>query len=319
MARIFLAALLAVFSATGAFAQDYPTKQVSVIIPYTPGSATDVFGRIICEKLSILWGQPVVADNRPGAGGTVGAGEVAKANPDGYTLLFDSSSYAISPALYTKLPYDPGKAFVDIAPVAKQPFVLVVGPASGAKTVPELVAAIKAKPGQLKYGSAGAGTGTHLVAEKLKTAAGIDVTHAPYKGGPEANAGTTAGDVAFWFPPVAMALKDVKEGKLLALGVTSAKRSSALPQVPTMAEAGVAGIESFNWWGVWTPAGIPAGVKDKLAKDIAAALAAPEVREKITKLGAEPMSMSSVEFGDFVRSEMESAARAVKAAGIKPQ
>ncbi len=319
MARIFLVVWCAVFLATGASAQDYPAKQVNVIVPYTPGSATDVIGRLVCEKLSSLWGQPVVVENRAGAGGTVGAGEVAKAPADGYTLLVSSASLAASPALYQKLPYDPDKAFADIAPLARQPYALVVGPAAGAKSLAELIAALKAKPGRLKFGSAGVGSGAHLVAEKFKMAAGIDVAHAPYKGGPEANADTAAGVVVFWFPPVAMALKDVKEGKLLALGVTSAQRSNVLPQVPTMAEAGVAGVEDVNWWGLWAPAGTPAGVKEKLAKDAATALAAPEVREKLAKMGAEPMHMSADEFSRFVRAERESATRVVKAAGIKPQ
>jgi tripartite-type tricarboxylate transporter receptor subunit TctC len=304
--------------AVSAFAQEYPTKPVRVIVPYTAGSPTDVFGRIVCEKLSELWGQPVVVENRPGAGGTVGASAVVKSAPDGYTLLVHSSSYSVNPALYANLPYDPQKDFVDIAPLARQPNVLVVGLSAGVKSVSELVAAAKAKPGQLKFGSAGIGSAVHLVAEKFRIATGIDVVHVPYAGTLEANVDTMAGRITYCFPPVATALKEVREGKLLALGVTSARRSGWLPEVPTMAEAGVP-LEYAVWWGIWVRAGTPDSVVDKLGKDVARALAAPDLREKFTKLGAEPMSMTPAEFARFVRSEIESAAGVVKAAGIKPQ
>jgi tripartite-type tricarboxylate transporter receptor subunit TctC len=308
--------LMSAYGPSGAAAQDYPTKPVLVIVPYSQGSATDVIGRAVSKKLSEFWGQPVTVENRPGGG--LGVDAVAKSSPDGCTLLVDSSAYAASTAIYAKLPYDPGKDLVAIAPFGRQPFALVVGPGAGVKTVKELVAAAKAKPG-LSYGSAGTGTGTHFAAEKLKSATGIEVTHVPFKGGPEANAETASGKVFFWFPPVAMALKDVKEGKLIALGVTSAKRSSVLPDVPTMAEAGVAGVEDGNWWGLWAPAGTPAGVLAKLEKDVARALAAPDLIEQFAKMGLEPMKMSSAAFGEFVRGEMETAKQTVKALGIKPQ
>lgn len=317
IARIFLAVVGMCFGAAS-FAADYPAKPVKVVCPFTEGSATDVFARIVAKKLSEMWGQPVTVENRAGAGGTVGADAVAKSAPDGYTLLINSSAHAANAALYSRLPYDPQKDFVEIAPIATQPFVLVVGPSAGVKSVSELTAMAKAKPGQIKFGSAGMGSGTHFCAEKFKTAAGIDVAHVPFKGGPEANAAAIAGEVTYWFPPLAMALKNVQEGKLLALGVSSAKRSSALPEVPTMAQAGVI-LEDVNWFGVWAPAGTPASVADKLAKDVARAVSSPDVREQLAKLGAEPMSMTQAEFGKFVRSEMESAARTAKAAGIKPQ
>lgn len=293
--RIVMIFAVAICFTAAAFAQDYPAKPVKVIVPFTEGSATDLFARIVSKKLSELWGQPVAVENRAGAGGTLGADVVAKSAPDGYTLLVNSSAHAANAALYSKLPYDPQKDFVEIAPIATQPFILVVGATSGIKSVSELVAMAKAKPGQIKFGSAGTGSGTHFCAEKFRLAAGIDVVHVPYKGGPEANAATIAGDVTYWFPPLAMALKNVKEGKLLALGVASAKRSGALPEAPTMAEAGVS-LEDANWFGVWAPAGIPAGVADKLAKDVARAVASPDVREQLVKLGAEPMSMTPAEF-----------------------
>ncbi|MFZ6006917.1 MAG: tripartite tricarboxylate transporter substrate binding protein [Nitrospirota bacterium] len=318
-AKFLMVFVIGLCLTVAAFAQDYPSKQVTVIVPYTEGSATDVIARIVSKKLSELWGQSVVVENRAGAGGTTGAGVVAKAPSDGYTLLISSSSHVVAPALYATLPYDPQKSFVDIAPLARQPFALVVGPTAGVKSVSELIAMLKAKPGQLKFGSAGTGSAAHLVAEKFKSAAGIDVAHVPFKGGPEANADTIAGKVTFWFPPVAMSLKPVKEGKLLALGVTSAKRASELPDVPTIAEAGLAGFEDNVWWGIWAPAGIPDGVANKLAKDVARAIASPDLREQFTKQGFEPMSMTSEEFAKFVRNEMEAAARIAKAAGIKPQ
>jgi len=316
--RMVMVLVIAMCCGVVAFAQDYPTKPVKVIVPFTEGSATDTFARIVSQKLAELWGQSVMVENRAGAGGTVGADAVAKSAPDGYTLLVNSSAHAANAALYSKLPYDPQKDFVEIAPIATQPFVLVAGASSGIKSVPDLIAMAKAKPGQIKFGSAVTGSGTHFCAEKFRLAAGIDVVHVPFKGGPEANAAAIAGEIAYWFPPLAMALKNVKEGKLLALGIASAKRSSALPDAPTMAEAGVS-LEDANWFGVWAPAGISSGVKDKLAKDVARAVASPDVREQLTKLGAEPMNMIPAEFSRFVRGEMEAAARTAKAAGIKPQ
>jgi len=317
-----LRAIIAVFSAvcfgTAALAAEYPTKPVKVIVPYTEGSATDVFGRMISEKLSALWGQPVVVENIPGAGG-VGTAAAAKASPDGYTLLVHSGSFAVYPVLYEKLPFDITKDFVNVAPISRQPLALVVGQSSGITKVSDLVAAAKEKPGQMKYGSAGAGTSTHLVAEKFKKAAGIDVVHVPYKGGPEATADTIAGKVAFWCPPVAIALKGVKEGKLVALGVSGTKRSSVLPDVPTLIESGYAGLDDSGWWGVWAPAGIPPAVADKLSKDVARAVSAPDVLDKLAKAGAEPLRMTPAEFTNFIRGETESAERIIKAAGIKPQ
>ena len=312
--------LLGIAVATGLMAcaatPNYPTKPVKVIVPYTEGSATDVLARLVSAKLSELWGQPVVVVNRPGAGGSTATAEVAKSAPDGYTLLVHSKSYAVNQALYASLPYSM-KDFIDVAPLASQPFVLVASPAAGFNSAAELIAAAKANPGQIKFGSAGTGSATHLVAEKFKSAAGIDVAHVPYKGGPEANADTAAGLVTYWFPPTAIALKGAKEGKLQALGVTSANRSALLPGVPTIAEVALAGFEDSVWWGVWVPARVPGHVAEKLSMDIARALASPDLREKLGKGGFDPMSMSSAEFSRLVQSELDSAARTIKAAGIK--
>ncbi len=231
--RIMLAAVLGMCVSTSTFAGEYPSGPVKVIVPYTEGSATDVFGRMVSAKLSELWGQPVTVENMPGEGGK-GTAAAAKAAPDGYTLLVHSGAFAVYPVLYERLPFDITRDFLNIAPIARQPLALVVSQSSGIKTVAELIAAAKAKPGQMKYGSAGAGTSTHLVAEKFRTAAGIDVVHVPYKGGPEATADTVSGKITFWCPPVAIALKGVKEGKLAVLAVSGTKRSSVLPDVPTM-------------------------------------------------------------------------------------
>lgn len=320
MLRIIMAFVFAVCCSAAAFAGEYPDKPVKIIVPFTEGSATDIIARAVGQKLSSLWGQPVAFENVAGAGGTAGTDRVAKSAPDGYTLLIHANAYAVSPAMYAKLPYDPAKDIADIAPLTRQPHVLVVGPASGMKSVSDVIKAAKAKPGEIRFGSSGLGSGTHLAAEKFKLAAGIDVGHVPYKGGPEANADTASGKVLYWFPPLPLALKSVRAGQLVAIGVTSAKRMSDLPDVPTIAESGVAGFgEMWTWVGMWAPAGIPAAAKDKLAKDVARALSSPDLRDQLIKLGGEPMSMTSDEFSKFVRSEMAVAAQIVKEAGIKPQ
>jgi tripartite-type tricarboxylate transporter receptor subunit TctC len=312
---VFAAALL---FAMGVWAQEYPAKPVKVIVPYTQGSATDVLAHMVCGKLSELWGQPVVIENRPGAGGTIGAAEVAGSMPDGYTLLVHSSSYAVSQATYARPPYSM-MDFVDIAPFARQPYALVVGPTANVENIGELIAMAKARPGAMKYGSAGTGSSTHLVAERFASAAGIDVVHVPYKGGPEANAATADGTVTYWFPPLAIALKGIANGKLIGLGVTSAGRSALLPDVPTLAEAGIVGFEANVWWGMWAPAGIPASVQDKLTKDVGRALATSELRAALNQKGFEPMSMTSQAFRQLVEAEVKSAARTLKEAGIEPR
>ena len=313
---IMVFAIVAGFTA-GALAQDYPTKPAKVIVPFTAGSATDTIARAVCKKLSEMWGQPVEVENLAGAGGTTGTDAVAKSAPDGYTLLMNSNAFATNTALYATLPYDSRKDFVYIAPLTKQPYVLVVAASSGIKNTGELISAARAKPGQMKFGSAGMGSSTHFAAEKFKLATGIEAIHVPYKGGPEATAATIDGTATFWFPPMAFAVKNLKDGKLVALGVTGAGRSASLPDVPTIAESGAAGFEDTSWMGLWAPAGIPATVVDKLAKDVARALASQDLREQFTKLGAEPMSMTPAEFSNFVQSEIDIAAKIVKTAGIK--
>jgi len=302
--------------------RDFPTKRVRLIEPFGAGGGPDLVGRALAKKLAELWGQPVTVENIPGAGATAGPAQVAKSPADGYTLLVSTSAQAYSAALLKNLPYDPLKSFIPVAPLTSQPYVLVAGKLTGITTISGLVAAAKAKPGQLKFGSTGVGTGSHLGIEKFNLAAGIKAVHVPARQG-EAIADTIANAVAggtdYLLAPIQLALVDIRAGRLCPLGVSTKKRSSLLPEVPTIAEAGVADFDYPIWYGVWTPAGTPAGVVDKLAKDIARALAAPDLREWLAKHGADPMNMTQPEFARFVLSESESAARIIKAAGIKPQ
>ena len=302
-----------------ASAQKFPERPVRMLIGFTPGTATDIVARVLGQKLGDGWGQNVVAENRPGAGSTIAAGIVVKAAPDGYTLLFNSSAQAVNPALFANLPYDTLKDFTPISPVAEQPNVLVVGPNSTIKTVAELIAAAKAKPGQLNFGSAGTGSGTHLNLEKFKLAAGINVTHVPYKGTPEVATDLIGGRIDGYFAPIAAALPFVNGGKLRAIAVSTAKRSAQLPNVQTVAEAGVRGADFALWFGVWGPAKMPPKLVDQLSKDIGRVLALPEVREQLAKLGSEALNMTPAGFDKFVRDEIDDYTRVVKAAGIKPQ
>ena len=310
---------LGLLSATLAFGQGYPTRPVKIVVPFTAGSATDILARTFGQKLSEIWGQPVIIENHPGAGGTIGAAIVAKAPPDGYTLLVHSAAQAYNPSIYPNLSYDTAKDFAEIVPLAGQPNVLVVAPATGYKTVNDLVAAAKKKPGELNFASAGTGSGTHINAEKFRLAAGIDVVHIPYKGTPEAITDTMTGRVTYFFSPISAALPNVREGKLVALGVSTAKRSSALPGVPTIAESGLAGFDYNLWVGMFAPAGTPVDIVDKINRDVGRVLQTPEAKERLAALGAEAMPMSPAEFRKFVRDEIDDAAKVIKAAGIKVQ
>jgi tripartite-type tricarboxylate transporter receptor subunit TctC len=306
-------------TATCASAQKYPDRPVRMLIGFTPGTATDIIARVLGQKLGDGWGQNVVAENRPGAGSTIAAGIVAKAAPDGYTLLFNSSAQAVNPALFANLQYDSLRDFTAIASVAEQPNVLVVGPGSSIKTVAELITAAKAKPGQLNFASVGTGSGTHLNLEKFKLAAGINVTHIPYKGTPEVATDLIGGRIDGYFAPISAALPLVQGGKLRAVAVSTVKRSNQLPNVPTTVEAGVPGSDFALWFGVWGPAKMPPKIVDQLSKDIGRVLAMPEVREQLAKLGSEPLIMTPSGFDAFVRKEIAEYTGVVKAAGIKPQ
>jgi len=319
LARILAVFFVAACSGMGAFAQSWPAKPVRMIAPFAPGGIVDAITRIVAPKLSEAWGQSVVVENIVGGGGAVGTELVAKSSPDGYTLLSTSNSQVISAALRRNLPYDPLNDFVPIAPLIRQSYVLAVGAPAGVKTIPELVAAAKARPGELTFTSSGIGSGTHLMGEKFNLDAGVKMGHVPMSGGADTYDALIAGRVTYWFTPITSALPHVREGRLIALGVSGARRIGVIPEVPTIAEAGLAGFESTLWFGIWAPAGTPTAVVERIAKDISQALAAPDVREQLAKLSAEAMVMTPAEFGRFVRSEAESVARTVKAAGVKPQ
>jgi tripartite-type tricarboxylate transporter receptor subunit TctC len=314
MAVVALAA-----AALPAFAQQYPVRPVRAIIAFPPGSATDIIGRVIVSKVSELWGQQVVADNRGGAGGSIASALAAKSAPDGYTLIINSGAHAVNPSFYAKLPYDTLKDFIDIMPLVGQPNVLVVNPASKIKTLGEFLAEAKASPGKINFAFAGLGSGTHLNSEKFKLDARIDFTLVSYKGSGEVFPDLLGGRVDTYFAPVSAGLPYIQSGKLRALAVTSARRSSQLPNVPTMAEAGVPGFEFILWFGLWGPSGIPAPVVDKIRTGFTGALADPGAREKLATLGNEVMIMTPADFSKFVRREIADTARIFKAAGIKPQ
>jgi len=317
--RYAVALMLACAWVGPALAQGYPNKPVHVIVSFTAGSATDILARTYGQKLSEMWGQPVVVENRPGAGGTIGEAVVARTPGDGYTLLVNSAAQAYNPSIYPNLSFDTTKDFADIAALGGQPNVLVVAPSLGVKTLGELIGLAKQKPGQLNFASAGTGSGTHINGEKFKLAAGIDVVHVPYKGSPEALTDTIAGRVTYYFAPISAALPFVREGKLVPLAVSTAKRSSALPNVPTVAESGVPGFDYSLWVGLFAPAGTPPEVIDKIARDVRAASQSSDVKERFTALGAEPMPMTPQEFTKFVQTEIDESAKVIKAAGIKAQ
>lgn len=302
-----------------AAAQNYPTKPVQVILAFTPGSAVDIVGRIVTAKLSEMWGQPVVNDNRAGAGGSIGSAAVARAAPDGYTLLVTSNAHTVNPSIYAHLPYDTLKDFTDIVPFTEQPNVLVVNADAPYKTMADLLGAIKAKPGAINIGHAGIGSGTHLSTEKWIAAAHINVTEVPFKGTPEVVAAILSHNVDGYWAPISAGLSQIKAGKLRPLAVTTAKRSPILPDVPTIAEAGVKGGESALWVAMWGPAGMNAELVNKINTDVRKALADPGVKQKLQSLGNDTMDMSPQEFAKLVRSEMADYARVLKAAGITPQ
>jgi len=300
-------------------AHAFPDKPVRVIVAFTPGGVTDIVARTLTAKLAELWKQPVVVENRAGAGGSLAAVAVARAAADGYTLLVHSSGYAVNAALNPALPYDPQRDLVAVAPLASQAMVLVVNPAAAPKSVPALIAAAKAEPGALAYGSAGIGSGAHFSAEQFRIAAGIEVLHVPYKGGAEAINDTAAGRLAFTFNTITLALPYIRDGRLLALGVTGLQRSDLLPHVPTIAEAALPGFEFTFWNGLWAPAGTPAPLAEQIARDLGRAVTAPDVRERFARLGAEPMTMTPPEFARFVQREIDNAERIARISGIKAQ
>jgi tripartite-type tricarboxylate transporter receptor subunit TctC len=314
-----LLALLLVLFAGHAAAQNFPAKPVRLIISFTPGSSTDIIGRAVAAKLQEIWGQPVIAENRPGAGGTVGSEFVLRSDPDGYTLLANSSAHVSNPGIYKEMRYDTMKDFVNLALLGGGPNVLMVSPDAGWKTLGDFVNAAKANPGKLNFASAGIGSGTHFNLEKLKIATGIDVVHVPYKGTPEAIGDTIAGRTCCYWAPLNAALPHVGGGKAVALAVSSAQRSPLLANVPSVAEQGYPGFDYTLWVGLWGPVKMPAEVAAKINKDVNAALATPELRGQLTKLGTVPGNLTIPQFTDFVRKELDETRKILQAAGIKPQ
>jgi tripartite-type tricarboxylate transporter receptor subunit TctC len=318
MKRLLLATVaalsLAAMSVTVAQAQDYPNKPIKIVVPFTAGSATDIMARIVGEKLGASMGQPVVVENRPGAGGTLGATQVAKSEPDGYTLIVVSAGHVVNPVLYPGLAYDTLGDFAGVTPLAALPNVLVVGAGSPIKTVGELIAAAKAKPGQLNYASAGVGSATHVNAEKFRSVAGLQITHIPFKGTPETIVETSAGRVDFMFTPVLSSVPSIRENRMRALAVSTAKRSSALPDVPTVAEAGLPGFVFDFWVGLLAPAKTPRAIVNKLNSEVAKALAQPDVKDRMAKLGAESVAMTPEQFDVYIKDEFATLGAVMKAA-----
>ncbi|MDI1269927.1 MAG: tripartite tricarboxylate transporter substrate binding protein [Polaromonas sp.] len=309
---------LAQATSTGS-GQGYPSKPIKFLVPFTAGSGTDLIARSIADTMGKSMGQPILIENKPGAGGTIAAGQVARGEADGYTVLVHSSGHALNPAIYSTIGYDTLKDLTGITPLAALPNVLVVNPAKGWKSVADLVAAAKAKPGQLNYASAGVGSATHLNAEKFRLQAGIEALHVPYKGTPEAMTNVIGGSNDWFFAPLASALPLVKDGKLQALAVSTPSRSPALPQVPTTVEAGVAGSDYTFWVGMIVASNTPAPVVKRLHEEALKAMASPEVKERMNKLGAEPFPLSVEAFNAFIKTEVDAAARIAKAAGLKGQ
>lgn len=301
-----------------ATAQDrFPNKPIQMIVPFSAGSGTDIRARMVGKKMSEHWGQPVVVVNRPGGGGIAASSIVARAAPDGYTLLVHSSGFAVAATLYSKLPYDTLKDFAGVTQISTGPLVLVVTPSLGVKSVNDLIALAKRKPGQLNFGSAGIGGSTHLSGEQFRLAANIDVLHVPYKGTPEALIDTMAGRIQYFISPIEPALPYIKGGKLLPLAVTTARRSPVLPDVPTVAEAALPGFEFDGWVGLWAPARTPKAVLNQLSNEVARILALPDIRERLQGEGVVPKSSTPEDFARFTRAEIEKLGKVVKASGAR--
>jgi tripartite-type tricarboxylate transporter receptor subunit TctC len=317
--RLLAAAALAfIVPLAGNAAEPYPSKQIRFVVPYPPGGPLDTVARLLGQKLSASMKEPVVVDNVPGAGGNIGAAAVARAAPDGHTLLMGAvATHAINPTLYPTIPYNAEKDFVAVTQVASTPNVLVVNPSLKATTVQEFVALAKSQPGRLNFGSGSTGSAGHLAGELFKTTAGVDMAHIPYKGAAAAMQDLIGGRIDLMFDNLASSLAQVKSGRVRALAVTTAKRSSLAPELPTIAESGLAGFDINTWFGIFVPAGTPRPVVDRLHAEFTKALAAPDVREKMLALGAEPVGSTPEEFAAYVKAEAARYAKLVKASGAK--
>jgi tripartite-type tricarboxylate transporter receptor subunit TctC len=300
-------------------AANFPDKTVKFVVPLTPGSGADIVGRIVAKYLSELWKQPVIIENKPGAGGLIGTGAVVSSPADGYTLLVQSASYAANPAIYKKLPYDPLKSLIDVNILGITPYVMVASPTGPYSTLKDLVAAAKAKPNEIPFASAGVGSSTHLAAEYFNQTMGIQLIHVPYKGSPEAMQDTIAGRTAFYMAPLDAAIGQIKGGRLKGVGVTTSLRSDAANDIPTIAEQGFANYDLSLWFGLWAPAGTPAAIVQKINADITKAMQDPEVRTAFARGGVRAKPMSPDEFTAFVRDEMGKFQKIARDAKIEPQ
>ena len=298
-------------------ANDYPVKFVRLIVPYAPGGSSDVLARTLAQKLGVALGQTFVIDNRPGAGSMLGTDIAAKATPDGYTLILSDMPHTINPSIYAKVPYDPVKDFSPITTIGVSPMFLFVNPAVKAQNVKEFIALAKAQPGKISIASGGTGATTHLMAELLQSHAGIKLTHVPYKGAGPALTDVVAGQIPATFTSMATAAPFVQSGRLRILGVTSAKRLAAFPDVPTFDESGVSGLIVEHWWGVMAPAGVPKTIIDKLNAAIVNAVNSSDVRERFTALAVEPRTNTPQQFRALLESDVKRWAKVVKDAGIK--
>jgi tripartite-type tricarboxylate transporter receptor subunit TctC len=313
-----VATLTLALTAAGALAQAYPSRPVKLVVPFPPGGPTDVVGRLVAAKLGESLGQPVVVENRPGAGGTVGSDAVAKSPPDGYTLLFGSTStLAMAPSLYKNLPYDPQKAFAPISRVSIGPLLIAVNANVPARTLKELIELAQREPRRLNYGSAGNGTPPHLAAEYFKTLAGVDIVHVPYKGGGPALQALIAGEVQVLFEGQVTLDPHIRSGKVRALAITSPQRDSALPDVPTVAEAGLPAFQVQFWSGLAAPAGTPPEIVQRLNGAVLAALETTEVRETLARQGLKPAGGSPAEFASFIAAEVARWADVVHKSGAR--
>jgi tripartite-type tricarboxylate transporter receptor subunit TctC len=318
LSRFIAAAMLIAALAAGAFAQDYPNRPVRLIVPFPPGGSNDVVGRLVAMQLSTQLGQQVFVDNRGGAGGVIGTEACATAAPDGYTLCIVSIAHAVNPALH-KLNYDPIKSFTPISIFATGPNVLAINPTLPVDSVKELVALAKQKPGELNYASAGVGSFQHLGGELFKLTAGVNIVHVPYKGGGPAMQDVISGHVKIMFSSLIQTTPFIKSGQLKALGTGGAKRTSVLPDVPTISEAGVPGYVADNWWGLAAPAGLPGPLVEKLFAASQAALKSPELLAAFEREGAAPVTMTTAEFGEYIKGEIAKWGQVVKEGNIQSQ
>ena len=304
--------------AYAAAAPEYPTKPVRMIVVFPPGSGTDIAARLMAQELSAQLGKQFVVDNRPGAGGMMGAEAAVNSNPDGYTLLMVSSSYTINPSVYARMPYDPKKDLTPITMIASTPYVFAAHPTVPAKTVAQLVSLAKAKPGQLNYATGGVGVGSHLAGELFKSTANVDIVMVPYKGAPQATADVMAGQVQLAFITFPTGLPLVKSGKLNGLGVTSLKRLAVVPDIPTLAESGMPGFDVETWFGLLAPAGTPGAIVTRLHREVATALGKEPIRDKLSSQGYQTVANTPTEFGSVIAREIDKWARVVKVAKIPP-